>query len=180
MITKIESKKRKIGIFLTVIGISLTIIGIVVTLFVPEVRYFFGIEKKPTMYEQTIENSKEQSEYESTPENLNETEKEYIEIPLARIAVQVEDITNYVLYYYDAENLCKNSMVGGYTDWRLPTKDELTKIFFRKDIIDNLSTKDYYFSDMRNYQFDMKTGTIKIDESYHASYRCRCVRTLKK
>ncbi|MCL2596297.1 MAG: DUF1566 domain-containing protein [Paludibacter sp.] len=114
----------------------------------------------------------------------------YQELPLANIAVQTLDITNSSISFIDAQNLCKNSTVGGYTDWRLPTLDELTKIFHNKKEFDNL--KGNYYSIVYNMSidnedyydvaiFNMEQGTMKHPIYDQDNYKCscRCVRSLE-
>lgn len=63
----------------------------------------------------------------------------FIEIPLLGIAVQTHDINSTYQNWNDTNGLCENSIVGGYTDWRLPTIEELQTIYAIKDDIGNFN-----------------------------------------
>ncbi len=54
-----------------------------------------------------------------------------------RIAVQLTDKGTGT--FSEATASCKNSNLGGYTDWRLPTKEELVAIYENKKVIGNFS-----------------------------------------
>jgi hypothetical protein len=61
--------------------------------------------------------------------------EEFISISSLGIAVQTADINNSRINWTDANRLCENSLLGGYTDWRLPTLDELASIYLMKNEI---------------------------------------------
>lgn len=63
----------------------------------------------------------------------------FIEIPLLGIAVQTHDVNSTYQNWNDINGLCENSIVGGYTDWRLPTIEELQTIYAIKDDIGNFN-----------------------------------------
>lgn len=123
----------------------------------------------------------------------------WIEIPSAGIAVQKEDLGK--AYWSTAETMCKNSNLGGYTDWRLPTKDELMVLYNNRDKIGGFYCKyynasymdssrlSYYWSctehltnsqDTYYYYIDFYNGDIGHARS--SNYKCsvRAVRTLTK
>lgn len=111
----------------------------------------------------------------------------YIELPLIGIAVQKKDIGSGG--NDDVDNMCENSAIGGYSDWRLPTVDELYAIYNAKDVIggfknNNLGLAEYYWSstvsDIHPFDYmaiDFMTGRT-IVEYYSKIYNARCVRTL--
>ena len=45
----------------------------------------------------------------------------------------------------DAKTICKEHRGGGYSDWHLPSKDELNKLFLKKNKIGGFSNN-YYWS----------------------------------
>lgn len=81
--------------------------------------------------------------------------------------------------------MCENSTLGGYTDWRLPDKDELMSMYTNKDYIGGFTTgsywssSNYYYSSYSYYYVSFYDGYISYDKnSYNKSGRC--VRTINK
>lgn len=108
---------------------------------------------------------------------------EWIELSEVGIAVQRIDIG--VVTHGNANNLCRNSTVGGYTDWRLPTTDELTKIYSNKDIIGGFKiTTDYigcYWCSSPSGNYFLNFGNGSLGKSYYntSNYSARCVRSIE-
>jgi len=112
-----------------------------------------------------------------------EQEKDYIELKAGKIAVQKNDISGAPVSWESAVTLCKNSIVGGYTNWRLPSSDELAMVYSNKEIIGNFKKVDYWsitpyasnasFSYVIHFMSGQKDYFLKT-----SSYNCRCVRTL--
>ncbi len=108
---------------------------------------------------------------------------DYIILEDAGIMVQSENSGR--ADWYDANMMCENSTVAGYTDWRLPTIDELMAIYNNKDKIPNLcddgtsyscrywsstslGTSNHKYLDMRNGS----SGTLGNDyEAYVRAVR---------
>jgi len=95
-----------------------------------------------------------------------------------------------------ATNACNNSTLGGYTDWRLPTLDELNKIYSQQNEFDNYSywiwTSTYAYEDYLHfvdgssvkvrYNYIFSNGASSagcISTNYLDNYQYRCVRTVK-
>ena len=83
----------------------------------------------------------------------------------------------------DANNLCDNSTLAGFTDWRLPTKNELVTVYNNKDLIGNFHSWnfDYYWSSTtvpsntysEAYCVDFSKGTVEgVNKSYFGYLRC--------
>jgi hypothetical protein len=56
-----------------------------------------------------------------------------------------------------ASALCTNYRGGGFADWRLPSKDELHKIYLQKNLVPGVSSKISYWcsqSKNANYAYD--------------------------
>lgn len=108
---------------------------------------------------------------------------DYVVFATEGLMVQKEDIEpgmGYVL----AAGACEDSRVGGFSDWRLPTRTELLLIYKWKQDgkLTGLSNDRYWAGDgnvIYYYFIDMKTGYI----GYYSSggYRCRvrAVRTIE-
>lgn len=65
-------------------------------------------------------------------EGDEETDEVYV-IKAANLMVQKGDLGKG--YWSTADAMCKASTLGGYNDWRLPTKDELMILYNNKELI---------------------------------------------
>jgi hypothetical protein len=110
------------------------------------------------------------------------TVKDYIVLQSEGIMVQTNDISSGA-DWTTANNLCKSSRVGGYSDWRLPTRGELNALYDNRTTIGGFSNTQYWSCDYHGsyyyyyYAKDFSTGNI----SYYgdgSSFRVRAVRTL--
>ena len=80
-----------------------------------------------------------------------------------------------------AVDMCENSTLAGFDDWRLPTKSELLILYNNKNLIGNFKN-DYYWSSTTNgsncaYAVNFSDGNVYYSlysKSY--SYYVRCVR----
>jgi len=131
-----------------------------------------------------------------TEVSFTPSKPEYIALSAAGIMVQTMDITSDNISWISANNLCKNSIIGGYIDWRLPTLNELGTIYNNKTIIggfkaDYQSGAYYYFtyywtSTANGNKYNaiyFRTGEIESADPYSSSnysrvYYGRCVRTI--
>ncbi len=109
------------------------------------------------------------------------------------LMVQRKDVSNGDISHVDAEALCKNSRIGGYSDWRLPTIDEFRMLYSEKDKIPNLSKSTgynyclYWSSDTYRvtgyvyaYCFSFDYALVKKDQVVdHDFNKARAVRTIK-
>ena len=114
-------------------------------------------------------------------------EKNWVELPEINIAVQKEDIGQ--SGWDNINRMCENSTVEGYTDWRLPTMDELYVIYNNRDMIGNFVTSSpnaantcYWSSNpsslhpgLSYYYLVFANGVSNFGSG---GYRGRCVRTL--
>ena len=73
---------------------------------------------------------------------------DYYILSTAGIMVQKRDVNSDYLLWEDANVLCKSSMMGGYTDWRLPTRNELITMYNERNTIGGFSSNynSYYWS----------------------------------
>ena len=78
-----------------------------------------------------------------------------------------------------AIEMCENSTLAGFNDWRLPTKNELLTLYANKDYIGNFKNATYWSStseDINNaYHLDFSNG-LPHDHGKHNYYYVRCVR----
>lgn len=112
---------------------------------------------------------------------------DYKVLTSAGIAVQTSDISNYKINWSSANSLCENSILAGFTDWRLPTINELNTIYSNRYIIGGFQTtmQGYYYplywsSTQQDYEY---LGLCFIDgstitPSYMSPTYGRCVRSL--
>lgn len=111
---------------------------------------------------------------------------DFIVIQELGIAVQRKDIG-----YGDwnsMNSLCKNSTVGGFTDWRLPTIDELAALYNLRDkiggfcISDNSGYREFYWSSTNHsygyYYYIYFADGRKLNKDYSGNCSARAVRTL--
>lgn len=101
--------------------------------------------------------------------------------------------------WYPAYMLCENLVLGGFSDWRLPTLEELITIYNLRDYIGNFKTATYWSSDIKDeyaysdgtvystyyYGVDFSDGSIRFgiysdDDLYNNNrkYNVRAVRSL--
>jgi hypothetical protein len=50
-----------------------------------------------------------------------------------------------------AARICSDLVTGGYSDWFLPSKDELAKLYLNKDLIGGFASENYWSSTEYNY-----------------------------
>ena len=106
----------------------------------------------------------------------------YVVLTAAGIMVQKTDITgNSPVNWSSGNSLYANSTLDGYTDWRLPTKDELATLYNERNTIGGFTTSSYWSSTHDGYYSywnqDFSNGA-QYTKSGGSSLRCRCVRTL--
>lgn len=117
--------------------------------------------------------------------------KYWVDLTAIGLAVQKEDIG--YGYWHSINSMCENSSLGGYTDWRLPNKDELMSLYTNKDYIggftttkpsNNYDTSTHYWSSSKygisTYTYiSFYDGYMSFENPDHDKYG-RCVRTLSK
>jgi len=104
------------------------------------------------------------------------------------LMVQSEDLGT--AYRDDAISLCNNSRVAGFTDWRLPTKDELAMIYNARSEIPDLKSSKYWSSSVYTklnggivggyyyYYLDFSNGSTGYNNKSYL-YNVRAVRTVE-
>jgi hypothetical protein len=110
-------------------------------------------------------------------------------LEVAGLMVQKTDIngSNYVSWS-TANSLCQNSTLDGYTNWRLPTKDELMMLYNERNAIGGFTLSGSYsrywsstgyisgsftYYWYQNFSSGAQNSTTYYDDN---DYRCRCVR----
>ena len=113
-----------------------------------------------------------------------------ISIPSLGLMIQKYDISSGA-NLNDAKTLCQNSTVGGYTDWRLPTKGELLSLYdygvsvnWNENLVgvfirtgNSLYWSSTYYSSSSYYRVGMNNGSYDYYSSSN-TYRVRAVRNL--
>lgn len=111
-------------------------------------------------------------------------EPEFVILSAAKLMVQKEDLGD--VDWSSANSLCESSIVGGYTDWRLPTRDELMVLYNNREKIGGF-VENYYWSSTygfkdgminRYYTVYFKNGSLAPLASYY-NYRVRAVRSIE-
>lgn len=110
---------------------------------------------------------------------------DYVILEDAGIMVQRYDISDNEegLTWEAANVLCENSIVGGYTDWRLPTIDELATLYVERNNIGNFVDEYRYWSGTKSskggyYSYDFFAGEIYDYSSSNYKRSARAVRSL--
>ena len=114
---------------------------------------------------------------------------DFIVIKELGIAVQRKDVG--YASWDSVNSLCENSTVGGFTDWRLPTMNELSALYGMSNLVGNLNRYDYYWSSNTESKYDSSTkkwksgaGCMSMSDGgiswmeLRYSGRARAVRTL--
>ena len=106
------------------------------------------------------------------------TEPKYVVISAAGIMVQKTDIGSG--YWSVMYSLCDNSVLSGYTDWRMPSKDELAVLYNERNTIGGFSSSPYWSSSTDGSYHWYQRFDNGLQGSAVNSYSscCRCVRTL--
>lgn len=95
------------------------------------------------------------------------------------IAVQKQDLGSG--YWGTAKSMCEASRVGGFSDWRLPTRAELAMIYTHRTEIGGFKAACYWSSYNNSsyyYYFNFNTGK-ESGTSYNDQYYVRAVRTVR-
>ena len=105
---------------------------------------------------------------------------DYVVLQDAGLMVQKNDIGK--VGWSSAKLLCENSIVGGYNDWRLPTKEELGVLYTNREYIGNFELGGYWSSSTTGdagyyWYMDFRYGALYIDRANYNNY-VRAVRSL--
>ncbi len=109
---------------------------------------------------------------------------QYVVLSTLGLMVQREDISTSALTWNNANNLCENSTVGGFTDWRLPTRNELTSMYHERNKIGNFKS-DYYWSstiyssNASNYHYYVDFSSGNCSNTAKGTYYARAVRSIQ-
>ena len=115
-------------------------------------------------------------------ESIKIYNRDWVELPDVSIAIMKIDIGEG--RYSSLATLCTSQHHEGFSDWRLPTLDELTAIYAQKDIIGGFYDTYYITGTKANssqwYMINFQTGKLGYGlDDYRVDYfRARCVRTL--
>lgn len=120
-------------------------------------------------------------------ESVKLEQAKWIALPVAGIAVQATDIG--YGYWSTINTMCENSILDGYTDWRLPTLDELMTMYDERDYIGEFVTygdRGSYWSATSYpssayyiyYCINFWNGSIGCNRYSNDYKSARCVRTL--
>ncbi len=113
---------------------------------------------------------------------------QYMAIKAGNLAVQRGDLEE--MTWTSAMSMCENSTVAGYSDWRLPTEDELMMLYANREIIGGFSESIYWSSDYHrimerfyihvlNFEDGQLYQTTNETDLNSELLNARCVRTLK-
>lgn len=99
---------------------------------------------------------------------------------IGNLAVQTKDMSESAVNWDSADVLCAGSIIGGFSDWRLPTRVELATLYEQRKAIGGFKDNLYWTSDKNgggHYAFDFSKGAYG---SYinNARHYVRAVRTI--
>ncbi len=144
-----------------------------------------GLEEGETYYMRTYVKSDDRIAYGDVVRFVAENPFYFI-IKEINLMVQKEDLGGNLIWN-TANTICENSTLAGYTDWRLPTKDELMTLYFNKTLIGGFSNTDYWSSSKASstyygeFYFYINFANGHVDDSQSrspVSGRIRAVRTI--
>lgn len=139
------------------------------------------LTKDVTYYIRAYITNADGTEYGELVEFSTDGELGYYVLSSASLMVQKVDLSSGATWSV-ASDLCKSSRLGGFSDWRLPTRGELREIYNSMGIIGKL-TGVYWSGDQKSnidycYYFSMTSNTIDYS-SQNNSYKVRAVRTIQ-
>ena len=80
-----------------------------------------------------------------------------------------------------AARLCGDLVQGGYSDWYLPSKDELEKLYINRTAVGNFFNVQYWSSSERDsydvWMMDFSNGNKDYLDKYYNSFRVRAIRS---
>lgn len=110
----------------------------------------------------------------------NSAEEGVFELPSAGLMVQTEDLG--CVDWSSAKLLCETSTVAGYSDWRLPSKEELMTLYSNRELIGGFVSGIYWSSSRDDYNLpyclNFRNGNVIVANGYFIYYNVRAVRTL--
>jgi len=123
---------------------------------------------------------------------VKEKNKEYVEFYELGIMIQQKDLGK--AYWETADEMCRSSRVGGFSNWRLPTIGELAVLNQNREILENIeidyssyySKGAYWSSSVCNYldyyniyRFKSEGGEAECIPHDYWSCNVRAVRNIE-
>ncbi len=98
-----------------------------------------------------------------------------------QIFIMPYDVSYDKLTWHDANNICNNANANGFSDWRLPSKDEIAQLYLNKQVVNNVKPYWYWSStsdggDYYRQAFDADKLVLAAPE---AKLYARCIRSDK-
>lgn len=127
-------------------------------------------------YYRAFARNDETAAYGSTINFIAEIPK-YVVLQAAGLMVAKVDAG--IFNWSGAMSTCENSILSGYTDWYLPSKDELMILYNNKNLIGGFSGDSYWSSTEFDSDNAWEQNFNYGDQSHHlksGTYRVRCVR----
>ncbi len=105
---------------------------------------------------------------------------EYIKMDNLGLMVQLDDAGKG--YWETMKSLCNDLQLEGFTDWRLPTKSELTSLYTIKGDIGGFKDSKYWSSSSAGhalyYYIDFMNGEMDYSYGSDNQFYARCVRSI--
>ena len=134
------------------------------------------LAESQTYYYRAYAKNDSKTVYGETKSFATQQNEDYITLP-GGLVVARKDAGN--VDWYDAVAMCNNYTLAGLTDWRLPTKDELVKMYNNKNSIGGFQNDWYWSSSERDsnstYLVNFSSGEVSLSLKSRSRY-VRCVR----
>jgi hypothetical protein len=76
-------------------------------------------------------------------------------------------------------SLCKNLTLGGFSDWYLPSKDELNQLYINRETIGGFASANYWSSSEFNNYFAWTQSFGDGSQDAFSKYNTYCVRAVR-
>ena len=128
----------------------------------------------------------ESEDYYGETQSFISQEVPYIALLSANLMVQKADLGS--VYWNSAMTMCESSIVGGFSDWRLPSIEELMTLYTEREYIGGFNCQSEYWSSTNIHQNNgytyyyyiyFSSGQQSYEKSATYNKRVRAVRTIK-
>lgn len=138
--------------------------------------YIADLTKGKKYYVRAYVKSDSQTFYGEAVNFIAESPKPYY--VLDNLMVQLTDLSKGV-DWYAAKDLCEQSRIGGFSDWRLPTIGELSFIYAHKEEIGGFEKRNYWSSSTYGQYYYVVAFGDYGKSDYWGGQHSHCVRAVR-